>query len=181
MKYFLLIFSFLFLISCNSRIDKGDQNLGYIVIDVGSDIGKGRVVDLSEIASDITYIPLETTSDSFSSGSPVVIFENDRIYVRGAKVIKVFDKSGKYLFTFDRRGRGPEEYTGTTPWIEKGTGNFYIESFKGGNKVVKTYYRDGNFKKDIIMPYGQDMFWIMGNILLLRFILIKKEIIGLNK
>jgi hypothetical protein len=157
-KYLVLSVLFLGLISCNSGDNKGDQGFGYTVIDVGSDIGKGRVVDLSEIASDITYIPLQTTSDSFSGGSPVVIFENDRIYVRGAKVIKVFDKSGKYLFTFDRRGRGPEEYPRGTPWIEKGTGNFYIESFKGGNKVVKTYDRDGNFKKDIIMPYGQDMF-----------------------
>jgi hypothetical protein len=157
-KYLFLSVLFLGLNSCKNEINKGDQVLGYTIIDVGSDIGKGRIVDLSEIASDITYIPLETTSDSFCGGYPVVIYENDRIYVRGAGVIKVFDKSGKYLFTFDRIGRGPEEYPHGAPWIEKGTGNFYIESFKGRSKVVKTYYRDGTFKKDIIMPYGQDMF-----------------------
>lgn len=86
-KYLVLLVLFLGLISCNSGDNKGGQGLGYTVIDVGSDIGRGRVVDLSEIASDITYVPLETTSDSFIGMLPVVFFESDRIYVRGASVI----------------------------------------------------------------------------------------------
>lgn len=62
----LILFLFaLVLISCNSGVDKGDKSLDYTVIDVGSDVGKGRVVDLSEIASDITYIPLESNAESF--------------------------------------------------------------------------------------------------------------------
>lgn len=155
-KYLVLSFLLLGLISCNSGNNKVDQGLGYTVIDVGSDVGKGRVVDLSEIASEITYIPLETNRNSFIGRSPVVSFENERIYVRSASITNVFDKSGKYLFTFNRKGRGPEEYPDGRPLIEKGTGNFYIECMKGGNigvdKVVKTYDRDGNFKREITMP-----------------------------
>ena len=33
----------LFLISCNSGVDKGDKSLDYTVIDVGSDVGKGEL------------------------------------------------------------------------------------------------------------------------------------------
>lgn len=147
----------LVLLSCSSGVDKGVMSLGYTVIDVGSDVGKGRVVDLSEIASDITYIPLESKSDSFIGGVPVVFFENERIYVKSGRSFKVFDKSGKYLFTFDRRGRGPEEYVRGLPKIEKKTGNFYAEHLKGGgNSVLKTYSRDGHFKKEIAIPSVQN-------------------------
>lgn len=82
MRNLFLFLIALFLISCNSGVDKGDKSLDYTVIDVGSDVGKGRVVDLSEIASDITYIPLESKSDSYIGLAPVVFFENDRIYVK---------------------------------------------------------------------------------------------------
>lgn len=157
MRYLFLFLFSLVLLSCSSGTDKGVMSSGYTVIDVGSDVGKGRVVDLSEIASDITYIPLESKSDSFIGGVPVVFFENERIYVKSGRSFIVFDKSGKYLFTFDRRGRGPEEYVRGLPKIEKRTGNFYAEHLKGGgNSVLKIYSRDGHFKKEIAIPSVQN-------------------------
>ncbi len=69
---------FLLMFSCNRGVDKSDNNIP--VIDVGSSVGKGRVVDLSEVASGIKYIPLETDSNSLVGSFPLVFFENERIY-----------------------------------------------------------------------------------------------------
>lgn len=159
MRNLFLFLIALFLISCNSGVDKRDSSLGYTVIDVGSDVSKGRVVDISEIASNITYIPLESNAESFIGRAPVVFFENERIYVKSSGAFKVFDKSGKYLFTFDRRGRGPEEYINSQPKVEKGTGNFYADHSKGGgNYVIKSYSRDGNYLKEIPIPSVQSRY-----------------------
>ncbi len=152
MKYLFIFIIILF--SCNrNQRDVNLSNPEYSVIDVGSSVGKGRVVNLSEIASDIKYIPLETDSNSLIGSIPLVFFENERIYIRFSKIIKVFDKAGKYLFTFDRRGGGPEEYPSScNTEIEPGSGNFRAIFQKGSYTIVKTYSREGEFIKDFTFP-----------------------------
>ncbi|NCC47139.1 MAG: 6-bladed beta-propeller [Bacteroidia bacterium] len=150
-KFLILISAVLF--GCSSGANRHGNSDGLTVIDVGSDVGKGRVVNLSEIAQEITYIPLETTNDSYIGMAPVVYFENERIYVKSRGVIKVFDMSGKYLFTFDRRGRGPEEYIYSAPKIERGTGKFYAESPNSDRSVtVRIYTREGDYEKEFTVP-----------------------------
>lgn len=150
-KYLILISAVLF--GCSSGAGRQGNVDGLTVIDVGSDVGKGRVVDLSEIAEEITYIPLETSEDSFISAAPVISLENNRIYVKSRGVIKVFDRSGKYLFTFDRRGRGPQEYSYSAPNVERGTGRFYAENPNSDHSVtVKLYSKEGDFVKEFTAP-----------------------------
>jgi len=140
--------------SCNGKQrDVKLSNPEYSVIDVGSSVGKGRVVKLSEVASDIKYIPLETDSNSLVGSSPLVFYENERIYISFSKICKVFDKTGKYLFTFDRHGRGPEEYPASSlVQVEPGSGDFTVRIPKGGYTIVRTYNREGEFIKDFTFP-----------------------------
>jgi hypothetical protein len=154
MKYLYLFVLIGILFSCNGKQrDMKLSNPKYSVIDVGSSVGKGRVVNLSEIASDIKYILLETDSNSLVGSSPLVFFENERIYISFSKIIKVFDKTGKYLFTFDRHGRGPEEYPASSlVEVEPGSGNFTVRIPKGGYTIVRTYNREGEFIKDFTFP-----------------------------
>lgn len=154
MKYFVPFFLIVILFSCNrNQRNVRSSNTNYNVIDVGSGVGKGRVVNLSEIASDIKYIPLETDSSSLIGFAPFIFYENERIYIRFSRIIKVFDKTGKYLFTFDRRGGGPEEYPSSCLIeIESGSGNFRAKFLKGGYTVIKTYSREGVFLRDYILP-----------------------------
>ncbi|MGE4415163.1 MAG: 6-bladed beta-propeller, partial [Bacteroidales bacterium] len=94
MKYLYLFVLILIFFSCDgNQRDVKEPNPKYSVIDVGSSVGKGRVVNLSEIASDIKYIPLETENNSLVGSYPLAFYENDRIYIRFSKIIKVFDKS----------------------------------------------------------------------------------------
>jgi hypothetical protein len=128
---------------------------GVAVIDLASEVGKGKIVNLSEVASDIRYVKLETTKESLIGFFPNVFYENDRIYVFSTRqIIKVFDKDGKFLFTFDKSGRGPNEsqhtsYIRVMPY----TGGMTIQTSTLDSKDRLLFFdRDGNFEKSKEVP-----------------------------
>jgi len=118
----------------------GDLN----TIDLASNVGKGKIVDLSDVAHDIRYVKLETNDRSLIGSFPKAYYENGRIYVVYSKMIKVFDKDGKFLFKFDKKGRGPNEY-----WhvlnigIMPVNGNIFIQSLVGEIET-KLFFFDNN-------------------------------------
>ncbi len=137
------------LLSCSGKPEKGSIILKEI--DVESSVGGGKIVPLSEIASEIQYIKLETTDSSLIEYNNSVFVENDRIYVKSGprKHLTVFDMQGRFHFRFDRRGRGAEEYSHVQSVdIEPGTGNILISDYTN----LKLYDRDGKFLKIIEYP-----------------------------
>jgi hypothetical protein len=67
--------------------------------------------NLSEIATDIGYIPLETTPNSIMGRIINVKIRNNYIYIATVdNKIFCFDGTGRYLFNLNKAGRGPEEY-----------------------------------------------------------------------
>jgi 6-bladed beta-propeller len=67
--------------------------------------------NLSEIATDVEYIPLETTPNSIMGRIINVKIRNNYIYIATVdNKIFCFDASGRYLFNLNKIGRGPEEY-----------------------------------------------------------------------
>lgn len=155
---FLISIIVFILISCNNSDIRSDGVC--TILDVENTVGKGRIVNLSEIATSIRYIPLETSKNSVL-GSPVVLYEKGRIYIRTSGKTKVFDTLGKYLFTFDRRGRGPEEYSyASNPTIVGYNGDITITERKGDSTILKYYSRDGIFVKDIAVPNPNDNFLV---------------------
>lgn len=71
---------------------------------------KSTIFNLSDIATDIEYIPLQTTENSLISRILDLKIKGNFIYVKTIEKLFCFDKSGKYLFQLDKKGRGPEEY-----------------------------------------------------------------------
>lgn len=128
---------------------------GVAVIDLASEVGKGKIVKLSEVASDIRYVKLETTEGSLIGLFPQVYYENERIYVFSTRqVVKVFDNDGKYLFTFDKRGRGPNEsqYTSNIR-IMPHTGGMTIQTSSGDFRDRLLFFdRNGNFEMSKDVP-----------------------------
>lgn len=115
MKYIIVCLTILLLIlSCNIRSDEIDSYNGIMVIDIENSIGQSRSIALSEIASDIEYIPLEYSEKSivgkvFQRGT---VFENDTLFIMQMNGdIKIFDSTGKFIRTFNRMGRSSQEYS----------------------------------------------------------------------
>ncbi len=105
MKYLFLIIAALLLCTC-----KGRQDSPVATIDVLSPVGT-EIKNLSEIAADIRYIPLETNPDALMVFIRFLKISTDRFYINTVREILCFEKSGKFLYKLNPQGRGPGEYT----------------------------------------------------------------------
>ncbi|MHC1780154.1 MAG: 6-bladed beta-propeller [Bacteroidales bacterium] len=161
MKHFITLLFCLLVLSCSNPSNSKKSGKSTLnSLDVESSIGKGRIVNISEISTDIKYVPLETNKNSLIGKGALVFYENDRIYVKFSKIVKVFNSDGKYLFTFNRIGRGPQEYTdGGIIEIEKRTGNFNVQTVRRNTTSLKRYNRDGIFINEINInsPSGESL------------------------
>ena len=156
-----VVIALLTTISCKTDVELQTGEIK--VIDLAGAVGGGKIVNISDVADDIKYVALETTDSSLIGLAARVQVENGRIYVHSKKSnstdIKVFDIDGKYLFTFDRTGRGPEEYSSMSKIeIDNITGGFIvfdkIPSTSNSKSLghFKEYDKLGNYIKTTIMP-----------------------------
>ena len=94
---------------------KSNVSTDLSVIPVASMVGKYELLNISDYASSITYIPLETNDNALVSDViEQIIYENEQFIVRDPTTnasCMVFDKSGRYLHNLGRKGMGPGEYT----------------------------------------------------------------------
>ncbi len=98
--------------SCKGEKEEWLENVN--VIDIQGAVGKGKVVNLSQVAESISYIPLETNENSIFRQTPFpkIVYERGMVFYIQDDAIKVFNEQGDFLYTFDRLGRGPHEYLG---------------------------------------------------------------------
>jgi len=136
-----------------SQTDSKDLRM----IDVAGGVGKSRQVYLSEIADTIEYIPLETTPESLLSPPQFdrIFYENDIVYFpQKTDIIKIFNSKGEYISTFNRLGRGPQEYeTIGKPQIDNASGKIIINSY---DKIVE-YSLNGEFIRNISFPVQNEI------------------------
>ncbi len=149
------------IISCSGSKTEKDLTK----IDIVGNLGNSRVIPLSEIATDISYIPLETTDSSLIGNIRLVLYENGCIYIVHSGIISLFDENGKFIRNIDRRGRGPEEYTNMSVMqmlkIDPDNGNLIINSADG---KFYEYKQNGDFVKCVKCPEieGYSTFFLSG-------------------
>ncbi len=72
---------------------------------------KSSIINLSDIATDVEYVPLQTTPNSIMGRIINIKVRGNYIYVATTDTkLFCYDISGKYLFNLNKVGRGPEEY-----------------------------------------------------------------------
>ena len=72
-----------------------------------------KEIRMQDIA-DIEYIPLETTDDVLLGRNASLTYVSDQyILINDGYSVFVFNRTGKILSYFNRRGQGPQEYTTT--------------------------------------------------------------------
>jgi hypothetical protein len=105
------------------------------------DIYSNSITELntSDLIKDIRFIPLETTADNIIGGISKIIKNKDRYYILDASIgkILVFETNGKYLFSFGKIGKGPEEFTKLVA-ISIDSKNDVIYLLDNGRKIIKT-------------------------------------------
>lgn len=105
-QYLLISMSILMAFSCYG------QKMKPITLNLAKAITeKTEEMMLSEIATDIRYIPIETREDClFGKGFDIRYMEDNIFAVSGESYFR-FDKNGKFLNKIGNKGQGPEEYT----------------------------------------------------------------------
>jgi len=105
---FFLIISFSY--SCKRTGDSSDID-SVIKIDLISEPGS-TLKKISEFASNIEYMPLQTTTNSLIGSFVRKVVTTDKsIYILCGSEIFCFNMNGEFLFKIQSKGRGPEEYT----------------------------------------------------------------------
>jgi len=138
------------LVSCSTA--KENENK---VIDIAGALSDARVVNLSEIAEEITYIPLQTTENGvvgemFGVIRPMLFEKETFILFDNNKVFKLFDKEGNFKKTIDHNGRGPQEYAfPTKAGYNYNTGRLFVSDAMGD---ICEYNIDGDFVYRVKVP-----------------------------
>ena len=72
---------------------------------------KYELKNLSEVSSDIQYIPLQTTDNSLMGVVRRIRVTDKNLYISTVDQVFCFNKDGQYLNKLNKRGRGPGEYS----------------------------------------------------------------------
>lgn len=101
--YFFLFFS----VSC-----VGDKKDDFSVIDIEKAFEHREAFGLSDIADDISYVPLETTDSSLIGKAPMICVSSEKILVasQGQPLMAFDKKTGRFLCTIGHKGDDPEGY-----------------------------------------------------------------------
>ncbi len=98
----------LFLLTgCTGNVSNHNDNRTYSIEEAMQNC---QEICLSEYASDIAYIPLETKEESIIGLAPKFRAGNSNYYVYSSTNITVFDSNGKFTNLINNHGRGPLEY-----------------------------------------------------------------------
>lgn len=144
MKYYVFI-----IFSCIIMSVYGQKNNPINLYDA---INKSeKVIHLSELASDIQYIPLETTTDALIGGGYDITFTGDAIIASSItdNSFYHFDKQGKYKNKIGKKGQGPGEYNlGLFYFLDFNKRLFYTHDWND----TYCYSYEGEFIKKIKTP-----------------------------
>ncbi len=130
----------------------------FFSIDVPELLKHKQKVNVSEIATSIEYIPLETTPNSLLGRISDAVITKDYIFIkhRGSPLLTQFSRDGKYIRKIGIEGRGPKEYARMRKFsIDEQNELIYIHT--NWTRKILTFTFDGDYVKSIDLK-GNDIF-----------------------
>ena len=119
-----------------------------VVINLAKAISESpKEIMLNELASDIRYVPLETTDDCLMNNEFYIMqYTGEDIITSG---IFHFDKNGKFLNKIGSKGQGPEEYLqGLFAFGDWKNKLLYVQNWT----ILTCYGFDGTFVRSVPTP-----------------------------
>ena len=100
------------LLACvrRDKVTDAPQEDKHFLMDIEAAYENPQKIYLSEFATNITYIPLETKSESLISNIRQILFSDDYIFVSQFRSLHQFTRDGKFIRQIGAVGRGPEEF-----------------------------------------------------------------------
>ncbi len=139
------------LVSCQSNQEIKSKRNEAIEIDIDEATILSQPLKLSEIASTIEYIPLETSPESLLSNYSNFSVTDKYILVSQNGQIKQFDKSGRFIRNLVKVGRGPGEGFSRCLVIDDSGENLYMYS-NFAHKIMQYNLKNGENYNSIADP-----------------------------
>lgn len=118
-------------------------------------VNKQKELKLSEVASDVRYIPLETTTESLLDKDILdVTFTADYLFVCDYVNLFQFTPEGKFVRKIGKAGEGPGEYTQSIMAVtyDEDAKQIFMSDFRKGKVLVYSF--DGKYLYDIETQRG---------------------------
>ena len=149
-KYIYLVVLLLAFISCNKR-KQGNESPPKILNEIFvADSLQNETTEflLSDVASDIEIIPLETTEKSaFKFLTNLQVGAND-IFINSRIAVLRFDINGKFLHKIGSMGEGPQDFLICEGiGIDEQTRLVHIAAALSSTNQIRTFTYDGKFVK----------------------------------
>lgn len=159
MKYPIIITCIFALAGCSTKSSSGnitDSANTPVVIDITKHPEK--TINLEDIV-DVEYIPLETNDSTLVNRVvPDVVSEQYIVYHNQDGQILVFNRKGKRLYSFNRTGGSPEEYSFILDIVlDEEKKELFIEDIS--KRKIFVYSINGIFKRSLTFP---SKFWPRG-------------------
>ena len=148
-KIFFLLSVLPLLISCSGERKTLDNNDELIYVKLENFSQMEGVESLSSIASDITYIPLETSEYSLLGDISRIVCLGNSYLISDVDNIYLFNDEGKFIKNIAQKGQGPSDYTAgvNNIIIDSSTKKFYLFSV---DKVI-VFDENGDFLRNFIV------------------------------
>lgn len=130
-------------------------------IDLMNHLSNTGSLPLSEIASEVQYIPLETTDECLLSEELQIYWAENEIFVGDQQAMKFyrFDRSGKFLNTIGEQGDGPKAYPYAIGfYVNEKEKCIYIIGIR--NNTLYQYAYDGTFQRKLPLS---NVSWSIGH------------------
>jgi hypothetical protein len=125
-------------------------------IDISQSYFNDKEALLSEIATDIKYVKLQTDTNCLIGQiyHPLenLQFSEDKIFISDGENLFVFENSGKFLTRIGNQGRGPEEFSRITNFTILPKDSLIV-IFSDVQKKAFIYTYDNRFEKDIKIDF----------------------------
>ena len=171
MRKFYIVSVVLSILTLGCSDNDGSINSHIIDLEDAFD-NNSQCVNLSKYAMALDYVPLETNVESVLNMGSQPRMQSDGkniiVYDESCQSLKIFDcKTGRFIKSFDRKGRGPGEYVNFYSWDIKGS--FGSDDFKVAvlpyNKILIYDNRDSClcestiYERSINMPSTMRIFF----------------------
>jgi hypothetical protein len=119
-------------------------------VNIETNIGNVKVLNLSDVGKEIRYIPLETTPISLITEIQDVEFSSSFIFVGDIDKLLQFDINGKFIRKIGSQGRGPQDYLSVLNFcIDEKAEEIYILNLNS----FLIFDFEGNFKKSYKLTF----------------------------
>ncbi|MBN1789093.1 MAG: 6-bladed beta-propeller [Bacteroidales bacterium] len=113
MKNLFFLLPLLLMVQCHTdKTNKQDQAIDqdkFFVINYEKALQNKKTINLSDIASEVKYIPLQTDTQCLLGRGAEYHFTDQYIFIGNKDHVLVFDYAGKFIRKIGNHGKGPQE------------------------------------------------------------------------